>query len=65
LGEDSEQYRAMKRQFTDYPKFPHAQQSFGILVSARDDIQSGALLKIEAVITAEPIHRAQPPGVPF
>jgi len=53
LGEDSEQYRAMKRQFTEHPKFPHAQQSFGVLESARDDIQSGALFEIKALITAE------------
>jgi hypothetical protein len=53
LGENSEHYHAMKRHFTDHPKFPNANQGFGILQSARDDIQSGGLFEIKTVITAE------------
>jgi len=53
LGEDSEHYRAMQRQYTDYPKWPNAQQAFGILLAAHDDIRAGALFEIKALITAE------------
>jgi hypothetical protein len=42
----------MKRHFTDHPKFPNANQGFGILQSARDGIQSGGLFEIKTVITA-------------
>ncbi len=37
LGENSEHYQAMKRQFTNYPKHPKVEQAFGILEAARDD----------------------------
>jgi hypothetical protein len=53
LGENSEHYHAMKRQFTDYPKHPNAQQAYGILEAARDDIDNDALFEIKALITAE------------
>jgi hypothetical protein len=53
LGENSEHYRAMKRQLTDYPKHPNAQQAYGILQAARDDIDNNALFEIKSLITAE------------
>jgi hypothetical protein len=53
IGEDSEHYAAMKRHFTDYPKYPNAQQAFGALLAAQDDFKTGALFQIKALIAAE------------
>lgn len=53
IGEDSEHYAAMKRHFTDYPKYPDVQQGLGTLLAAQDDFKTGALFQIKALITAE------------
>jgi hypothetical protein len=53
LGVDSEHYRAMQKQFSNYPKYPNVDQAYGILLSARDDIENDALFEVRALITAE------------
>jgi hypothetical protein len=53
LGEGSEHYAAMKRQFTDYPKFPNVEQALGTLLAAQDDVQSGALFRLRSLVAAE------------
>jgi hypothetical protein len=53
IGPESEHYCAMKRHFTDHPKWPHVEQSYGILLAARDDYASGALFEIRSLVAAE------------
>jgi hypothetical protein len=53
LGEASEHYKAMQRQYTNYPKWPNAQQAFGVLKAAQDDVKAGALFELKSIVTAE------------
>lgn len=53
IGNDSEHYQAMKRQFTNYPKWPNVEQAFGILKAARDDLANGGLFQIRSLVEAE------------
>lgn len=53
IGDSSEHYAAMKRQFTKYPQWPHVKQAFGILEAARDDFANGGLFAIKSLVQAE------------
>ncbi|SEH40074.1 hypothetical protein [Tardiphaga sp. OK245] len=53
LSESSEHYKAMQRQYADYPKWPNAQQAYGILKAAHEDVQAGALFEIRSIVAAE------------
>lgn len=53
FGESSPHYFRLKEQFPNYPKFPNAQQAFGVLLSAREDFKSGAIFNIRRLIEAE------------
>src|ERR1700742_1039560 len=53
LGANSEHYRSMSRQFIEYPKWPNAEQAFGVLQAARDDVANDALFEIKALVAAE------------
>jgi hypothetical protein len=53
LGENSDHYQAIKRQYISFPKHPNVEQAFGILAAARDDVQAGALFEIKDLITAD------------
>jgi hypothetical protein len=53
FGESSPHYLRLKEQFPNYPKYPNAQQAFGVLLSAKDDFDSGAIFDIRRLIEAE------------
>ena len=53
FGESSPHYFRLKEQFPNYPKYPNAQQAFGVLLSAKDDFDSGAIFDIRRLIEAE------------
>jgi len=53
FGETSVHYQRMKSLESDYPKWPHANQAFGVLLAAKDDLESGALFTVRSLIEAE------------
>lgn len=53
IGEQSEHYFAMKRQFVTYPKWHNAEQAFGVLLAAKQDIENDALSSVVNLTTAE------------
>lgn len=53
FGEESVHYQRMKSLESAYPKWPHANQAFGVLLAAKDDLESGALFSVRALIEAE------------
>jgi len=53
FGEQSAHYVRLKVQFTDYPKWPNAQQAFGVLQAAREDFASDSLFSVKKLVEAD------------
>lgn len=53
FGEQSAHYQRMKEQFTSYPKWPEANQAFGVLLAAKDDYETESLFSLKKLVEAE------------
>jgi hypothetical protein len=53
FGESSPHYLRLREQFPNFPKWPNAQQAFGVLLSVKDDFESGSLFSLKRLIEAE------------
>ncbi|CAH1386370.1 hypothetical protein [Candidatus Nitrotoga sp. M5] len=53
FGESSVHYQSLKKHFKDYPKWPDIDQSYGVLLSAKDDFENGALFEVKKLIEAD------------
>jgi hypothetical protein len=53
FGESSPHYFRLQEQFPNYPKWPNAQQAFGVLLSVKDDFQSGGIFNLRRLVEAE------------
>lgn len=53
FGENSVHYQSLKKNFKDYPKWPDIEQAYGVLLSAKDDIESNSLFEVKKLIEAE------------
>ncbi|MBC3883698.1 DUF4145 domain-containing protein [Undibacterium griseum] len=53
FGESSPHYLRLQDQFPNYPKWPNAEQAFGVLLSVKDDFESGSLFSLRRLVEAE------------
>lgn len=53
FGEQSAHYQRLKEQFPSYPKWPNAEQAFGVLLAAKDDLETDSLFILKQLIEAE------------
>jgi hypothetical protein len=53
FGESSPHYLRLQEQFPNFPKWPNAQQAFGVLLSVKDDFESGSIFDLRRLVEAE------------
>lgn len=53
FGESSPHYLRLREQFPNYPKWSNAQQAFGVLLSVKDDFESGSIFNLRRLVEAE------------
>ena len=53
FGEQSAHYHRLKEQFPSYPKWPNVDQAFGVLLAAKDDLESESLFSLKQLVEAE------------
>ena len=53
FGEQSAHYQRLKEQFPSYPKWPNVDQAFGVLLAAKDDLESESLFSLKQLVEAE------------
>lgn len=53
FGTDSIHYKRLQSHAVDYPKWPDANQAFGVLLAAQDDLQHDALFSLRVLIEAD------------
>lgn len=53
FGESSVHYQSLIKHFKDYPKWPDIEQSYGVLLSAKDDFDNEALFEVKKLIEAD------------
>ena len=53
FGSEGVHYQRFAKLFVDYPKWPHVQQAFGVLLAATEDFEKEALFNVKRVVEAE------------